>query len=145
MPKRYSRQRKFCSKNGLPVRSPGELEIANFLEDQGIRFTYEPPISLVGYRWRPDFFLDDYNIYIEYFGMNERNYRKNAWNKRMLIEHNGYPLISLYGISKGHLGATIKQGFEQIAHQKFPQKQYFDWRIHPKGKHRSQTSGIISK
>ena len=134
MPKRYSRQRKYCSRTGLLVRSPGELEIANFLDDQGIRFTYEPPKSLAGYRWRPDFFLEDYGIYIEYFGMNEKDYRKNAWKKRTLIEHNGFPLISLYGISKGHLGATIKQVFEKHTHHKFPQKKYFDWHTHSKYK-----------
>ncbi|MDO8468498.1 MAG: hypothetical protein Q7S29_01950 [Candidatus Peribacter sp.] len=130
MTNRYSRQRKYCTKKGLLVRSPGELEVANFLDDQGVRFEYEPSMTIDGYNWHPDFYLKDSGIYIEYFGMHSKDYRRNAWHKRQLIEREGLPLIPLYPKSKGRLGAAIKQGYEKITHRKFPQKKYFPWQTH---------------
>lgn len=127
MPIRLSRLRKYCSKAGLLVRSPGELEIANFLAEQGVKFEYEPRIVVNGYGLRPDFYLNDYDIYIEYFGMKDANYCRDAWHKRLLMERSKYRLISLYGVSKGHLGATLKVCFETLLKRKFPQKKYFDW------------------
>lgn len=58
------------------VKSYGEMDIANFLAQNGIRYIYENPYEIdtrtseYG-QYHPDFYLPDYNIYIEYFGINK--------------------------------------------------------------------------
>ncbi len=59
------------------VKSYGEMEIANFLFENGIKYIYEQPYEMdtrtnkFG-QYFPDFYLPDYKIYIEYFGI-DRN------------------------------------------------------------------------
>lgn len=58
------------------VKSYGEMDIANFLAQNGITYIYEHPYetdtrtSEYG-QYHPDFYLPDYKIYIEYFGINK--------------------------------------------------------------------------
>ncbi len=58
------------------VKSYGEMDIANFLTQNGIRYIYENPYEIdtrtseYG-QYHPDFYLPDHNIYIEYFGINK--------------------------------------------------------------------------
>lgn len=75
---------------GESVKSYGEMEIANFLTQQGISYKYEAayPIDTRTEefdQYHPDFYLPDYNIYIEYFGINRKNevpaYFKGKGNK----------------------------------------------------------------
>ena len=60
---------------GEEVKSYGEMHIANFLTEHGIKYQYEAeyPIDTrteeYG-QYYPDFFLPDHGIYIEYFGIN---------------------------------------------------------------------------
>lgn len=59
------------------VKSYGEMDIANFLMQNGIRYIYEAPyefdVRTEAYgQYHPDFYLPDYKIYIEYFGINEK-------------------------------------------------------------------------
>ena len=61
--------------NNETVKSYGEMDIANFLMQNGIRYIYEHPYEIdtrtseYG-QYHPDFYLPDYKIYIEYFGIN---------------------------------------------------------------------------
>ena len=63
--------------NAERVKSHGELLIANFLFANGIDYIYEAYYSpsesstSVNLNYRPDFFLPNYKIYIEYFGIDE--------------------------------------------------------------------------
>lgn len=75
---------------GESVKSYGEMEIANFLTQQGISYKYEAayPVDTRTEefdQYHPDFYLPDYNIYIEYFGINRNNevpaYFKGKGNK----------------------------------------------------------------
>ena len=62
--------------NGESVKSYGEMDIANFLMQNGIKYIYEQPYKVdtrtseYG-QYNPDFYLPDYDIYIEYFGINK--------------------------------------------------------------------------
>ena len=62
---------------GEYVKSLQELEIANFLFMHGVKYEYERafPIQDDPYRktYRPDFYLPDYDIYYEHFGINKNN------------------------------------------------------------------------
>ncbi len=61
--------------NNEVVKSYGEMDIANFLTQNSIQYIYENPYefdtrtSEYG-QYHPDFYLPDYKIYIEYFGIN---------------------------------------------------------------------------
>lgn len=61
--------------NNERVKSYGEVDIANYLAQNGIAYVYEMPYKVdtrtAEYgQYKPDFYLPDYNIYIEYFGIN---------------------------------------------------------------------------
>lgn len=58
------------------VKSYGEMEIANFLAQNNVSYIYEHPYKIdtrsAEYgQYMPDFYLPDYDIYIEYFGINK--------------------------------------------------------------------------
>ena len=62
--------------NGDLVKSYEELEISNFLRLKNINFIYEHPYehetATSQYRqYQPDFYLPDYGIYIEHFGISK--------------------------------------------------------------------------
>lgn len=62
---------------GERVKSLEEVTIANFLYLHGVKYTYEktyPYDTGDPYRkqYKPDFYLEDYDIYLEHFGINER-------------------------------------------------------------------------
>lgn len=62
--------------NGERVRSVEELMIANYLYLNGIEYEYEKPYPYGPAMYRPDFFLSDYHIYLEHFGVDENNEAK---------------------------------------------------------------------
>lgn len=72
------------------VKSYGEVDIANFLFENGIRYIYEHPYKIdtrtnAYGEYKPDFYLPDYEIYIEYFALNKNgevpDYFKSAKGK----------------------------------------------------------------
>lgn len=75
--KQYLHENRIVSLKGERVKSYEECEIANFLSLNGISYEYEPFYKLdtatVEYRqYQPDFYLTDYDIYLEHFGI-DRN------------------------------------------------------------------------
>lgn len=61
--------------NHETVKSYGEMDIANFLNHNGIAYLYEHEYELdtrteEHAQYYPDFYLPEYKIYIEYFGIN---------------------------------------------------------------------------
>lgn len=113
--------------NEEDVKSYGEMDIANFLYCNGIEYEYEKAYeidtSTEEYaQYIPDFYLPEYGIYIEYFGIDEdgnvpayfrsRNgkspseeYREGMEWKRALHQENNTKLIECYAYerSKGTL------------------------------------------
>mgnify|MGYP001055010831 CR=1 FL=1 len=63
--------------NGEKVKSYGEMDIANFLFENGVKYIYEHPYKVdtrneeYG-QYYPDFYLPEYDLYIEYFGVNRK-------------------------------------------------------------------------
>ena len=69
---------------GERVKSFEELEIANYLTKHGVKFCYERSYprrtQTPEYRqYQPDFFLPDYNIYIEHHALDERGRPPRGW------------------------------------------------------------------
>jgi len=61
---------------GERVKSVEELIIANFLYVNGITYEYEKAYPHGTLVYRPDFYLNDYDIYLEHFGIDENNQAK---------------------------------------------------------------------
>ena len=104
------------------VKSYGELDIANFLTQNGITYVYEQeyPIdtrtSEFG-QYHPDFYLPNFDLYIEYFGINRQGdvppyftgkngmsaaqtYQEGIKWKRVLHRKNGTRMIEVYAYEK---------------------------------------------
>ena len=107
---------------GELVKSYEECEIANCLFRQGIRYEYEAnyQVNTAGpdYRaYQPDFYLPDYDIYIEHFAVNEKNqtppfieqqsYLAGMDWKRALHQQHQTTLIETYSYLK-HQGILTK-------------------------------------
>ncbi|WP_448249680.1 UvrD-helicase domain-containing protein [Thalassotalea agariperforans] len=77
------------SLKGDKVKSFGELYIANWLFYHGIDYQYEAQyqfdVKTIEYQqYKPDFYLPEYNLYIEYYGIDEQG------NTAPYIDKNAY-------------------------------------------------------
>lgn len=61
---------------GERVKSVEELMIANYLYLNGIDYEYEKSYPYGTEVYRPDFYLTEYNLYLEHFGVDEHNRAK---------------------------------------------------------------------
>ena len=76
--KEYLKTNKPTTLKGEIVKGYGELEIANYLFSNNIEYEYEKEykyetINKEYQQYYPDFYLPKYDIYIEYFGIDENN------------------------------------------------------------------------
>lgn len=89
----YLKQNELRTLKGELVKSYGEALIGNYLFQNGINYTYEKSYQVnttneVFSQYCPDFFLDDYNVYIEYFGIDKNGdvasyVQKDAYNESL--------------------------------------------------------------
>lgn len=82
-------------------KSAGERRIAQFLEQSNIAFTYEKPLAVIdqGHTklFYPDFSLHDFNMIIEYFGINGNpDYIARTNHKIDIYQKNHIPFIPVY-------------------------------------------------
>lgn len=112
---REQRARGLRAINGLKLKSREEVQIANWLTLNGIRWEYERPyVQDTATPWhrqyRPDLYLPDYDIYIEHFGIDRRGQTapqidaaaySQAMNwKRRLHQQHGTTLIETFSYFK---------------------------------------------
>lgn len=73
---------------GEVVKSVEELTIANFLYLNGIEYEYEKPYPHGKIMYRPDFYLSEYDIWLEHFGVDENNCAKwlTPFNEEKYVE-----------------------------------------------------------
>lgn len=93
---------------GERVRSVEELMIANFLYLNGIKYEYEKLYPYSDFVYHPDFYLTDYDIWLEHFGVDEngdakwlnnfdsKKYKKEMASKRKVHEAQGTTLLETY-------------------------------------------------
>ncbi|MBT7443002.1 MAG: UvrD-helicase domain-containing protein [Methylococcales bacterium] len=75
---RYIRDNEFRTLNNELVKGYQEFQIANFLFINQIPYKYEAPYVSkrridIGFDYKPDFYLEGTNIYIEHFGVDRNN------------------------------------------------------------------------
>ncbi|MBD3233409.1 MAG: hypothetical protein GF315_06760 [candidate division Zixibacteria bacterium] len=87
---------------GVKVRSHYEKVCADFLHENNVEFIYEPLIIIEGKKYRPDFYLPEYDLFIEICGYNHMPfyrdrikfkrelYRKNNMRSEFISVHNNH-------------------------------------------------------
>lgn len=126
----YVKQNELRTLAGYLVKSSEELCISNFLTLNGIKHEYEKDYkiqtaSLERRQYKPDFYLTDYDIYIEHFGINEKGQTapyidSKIYNTDMKWKINAHSVNKTtliqtfsYEMSKGILLSRLKDKLEK--------------------------------
>jgi hypothetical protein len=96
---------------GSYVQSDGERIVAEELATLGLCFRYDNRFRIIkGYAIRPDFYLPELDLYIEYWGMEDKlDYRIGMLEKQKLYQQAGKRLLSLYAHEKPRLRETLRE------------------------------------
>ncbi|MGI2129056.1 UvrD-helicase domain-containing protein [Shewanella oncorhynchi] len=125
------------SLKGERVKSFGELYIANWLFSNGIEYVYEAKyehdVRSIDFRqYQPDFYLPEYQIYLEYYGIDEhqhtapyidnQKYLESMVWKRQLHQQHGTKCVELfyYQHKKGLLISKLEQALQVFKVQYAP-------------------------
>jgi len=85
------------AKDGTLVQSKGERRIAEWLAGHGVAYRYDERFRIIdGYAIRPDFYLPEFDVYIEYWGMDTADYKIGMLKKQELYQETGKKLVSVY-------------------------------------------------
>ena len=97
--------------NGTIVQSDGERIIAEELTALEIVFRYDNRFRIVkGYAIRPDFYLPEFDLYIEYWGMEDNlDYQIGMMEKKKLYQQAGKKLVSLHAHEKSRLRDALRE------------------------------------
>lgn len=80
----------------VAVQSQGEKRIGDWLAAMRIRYIYDERYRIVAdAALRPDFYLPEFDIYIEYWGMETKDYLERKREKQFLYQRAAKRLISL--------------------------------------------------
>lgn len=103
--------------NGTVVQSDGERIIADELAALQIVFRYDNRFRIIkGYAIRPDFYLPEYDLYIEYWGMEDNtDYQIGMLEKKKLYQQAGKKLVSLYSREKPRLREVLRERLSRHA------------------------------
>jgi hypothetical protein len=95
---------------GTLVQSDGERLIADWLAAHNIAYRYDERYRILsGHAIRPDFYLPELDVYIEYWGMDTADYKIGMLKKQQLDQQEGKRLISIYPPDKSRLDAILRQ------------------------------------
>lgn len=133
------------------VKSYGEMDVANFLAQNNVQYIYEHPYQ-IDTRTReygqyiPDFYLPDYGIYIEYFGINRNGevpsyftashgmtasqaYQASMEWKRRTHRENGTIMLECYAYEKleGNLLENLQKNLEDRGVKLSPKSPWELW------------------
>lgn len=82
---------------GTVVQSEGERRIALWLTGNGLAYRYDAKFRIIGeFQIRPDFYLPELDVYIEYWGMDTPQYKMSMYKKQILYQQEGKRVISVY-------------------------------------------------
>ncbi|HKL22890.1 MAG TPA: HEAT repeat domain-containing protein, partial [Tichowtungia sp.] len=108
-------QKKIRTKDGTWVQSAGERLICEALNAEGIRYRYDERFRILdGYAIRPDFYLPEFDVYVEYWGMDTADYKIGMLKKQKLYQQQGKKLISLTPDDKPRMKAALLEKLEKL-------------------------------
>ena len=86
------------------VRSHYEKECVEYFEKRSINYKYEPLILLAGKQYRPDFYLPDFDLFIEICGYTHMPfYTDRVEQKKQLYARHGLKAIFIVHNGRGSL------------------------------------------
>lgn len=88
----------YVCKDGHVVKSKSERDIDNYLFENKIAHAYEKALVIGNETFHPDFYLPEFDLYIEHWGYDENNieYTKRKEYKLPKYKEKGITLISTY-------------------------------------------------
>lgn len=102
--------------NRLRVRSRYEKECVDYFEEMGIAYKYEPLIILAGRQYRPDFYLPDYDLFIEICGYNHMPfYTDRVEQKRQLYACHSMKAVFIVHSGRGSIKDKLRGVLERGA------------------------------
>ena len=105
-------------KDGHYVRSPYEKIIDDILYEKRIWHEYERRYkALDGKTYYPDFYLPDFDLYIEYFGVNE-NKKKNLYKKEIFEKDTLHNFAFIWSEKAGVLDENVIDIIEEYQRKK---------------------------
>lgn len=123
LPRKKRFRRKLDTESGIKVRSKYEKRCADYLSRSKIKFQYEPLMLLGNRQFRPDFYLPEYNLFLEICGYGHMPYyRDRVAYKQKIYEQLGLRSVFIYYRGTGSLeekiGAElVKSGVKFRTHQ----------------------------
>jgi dienelactone hydrolase len=94
--------------DGTVVQSAGERQIAEWLTAHGVAYRYDAKFRIIGeFQIRPDFYLPELDVYIEYWGLDTPQYKMSMYKKQALYQQEGKRLISVYPKDLPYLGRLL--------------------------------------
>lgn len=107
-------QKNIRAKDGTWVQSIGERLICEALDVERISYRYDERFRILdGYAIRPDFYLPEFDVYIEYWGMDTADYKIGMLKKQKLYQQQGKRLISLYPKDKNSMQQLLLSKLSQ--------------------------------
>ena len=120
-PKQYGV--KSTTRNGEQVKSHAEKTLADYFDRKGINYQYEPGIT--GIYADPDFYLPDYNVYVEYWGLLDADdpttrtkYEKSMKKKMAIYYKHHIKFISIYPRNLRNLDWIFQKKLETVTGRK---------------------------
>ena len=108
-------QKKIRTQDGTWVQSDGERRICEILHTENLSYRYDERFRILdGHSIRPDFYLPELDIYIEYWGMDTADYKIGMLKKQKLYQQQGKKLISLYPKDKPQMRDRLLEKLERL-------------------------------
>ncbi len=96
------------ARDGTVVQSDGERRIAEWLTAHGLAYRYDAKFRIIGeFQIRPDFYLPELDVYIEYWGLDTPQYKMSMYKKQTLYQQEGKRLMSVYPADLPRLGPLL--------------------------------------
>jgi len=97
------------ARDGTVVQSDGERRIADWLTAHGLAYRYDAKFRIIAeFQIRPDFYLPELDVYIEYWGLDTPQYKMSMYKKQMLYQQEEKRLISVYPQDLSGLDGLLK-------------------------------------
>jgi len=130
--KQYGSRR--TTKLGVEVRSRAEERIAEYFDSIGLRYQYEKEIETGIWIFTekvsaPDFYLTDYDVYVEYWGMVnvDDDYDREKYQRAMKYKMARYyqldiKFVSIYPDNMKNLDWIFRKKFKKVTGIDLPRK-----------------------
>lgn len=94
---------------GTLVQSDGERLLADWFSRHCIAYRYDERYRILnGHAIRPDFYLPELDVYVEYWGMDTTDYKIGMLKKQQLYQQEGKRLISIHPADKPRMDTILR-------------------------------------